>query len=127
MGRSTIMIVSADGNQSRVMVDCLKNAGYGAQIASQGKSALEMIRSDRPLLIILDWRLPDLSGLAILRTIRAEAQTAKLPIILMSREMKEEDILIGLEAGADICLAETFHPKVFVARVRSLLRRVALS
>jgi DNA-binding response OmpR family regulator len=47
-----------------------------------------------------------------------------MPIILVGEEMREEDRLLGLETGADLCLVETFHPEVFVARVRALLRRI---
>jgi len=83
-----------------------------------------MIQEEKPALVILDYALPGFSSLAIIRALRAKGgNNGKLPVVLMGASMREEDVLIGLEVGADLCLAESFHPQVFVARIRSLLRR----
>ena len=84
---------------------------------------MDLIHGERPSLIILDGELPDFNSLAIIRALRSEEYSDSTPVILMGSNMREEDVLIGLEVGADLCLLETFHPQVFVARVRSLLRR----
>ena len=85
--------------------------------------AIELIQAEKPVLIIIDKDLPDFNSLAIIRELRSDEIYDRLPVILMGSTMREEDVLIGLEVGADLCLLETFHPQVFVARVRSLLRR----
>ena len=82
-----------------------------------------LIRSEKPALIILDIVLPDYNSLSIIRSLRSKELHHRTPVILIGSKLSEEDVLIGLEVGADLCLLETFHPQVFVARVRSLLRR----
>jgi len=123
MNRTTIVLVSADVSATKPVRRCLEEAGYKVLHSNLGGNALWIIQTERPALIILDWGLPDVNSLAILRAIRAEEQTANIPVILLGAKMHEEDVLLGLEIGADLCLVEVFHPQVFVARVRSLLRR----
>lgn len=84
---------------------------------------MDLIHVEKPFLIILDMELPDYNSLAIIRSLRSEEFSDSTPVILIGSNMREEDVLIGLEVGADLCLLETFHPLLFVARVRSLLRR----
>ena len=105
------------------MVDCLADAGYETWIADQSENAILNFQKETPNLIILDWGFLNSNGLQIIRKIRAKEKIAHLPILVMGAEMMEEDVLASLDAGADICLTERLHPKVFVARVRSLLRR----
>jgi two-component system phosphate regulon response regulator PhoB len=123
MMHRTILLVSADPYYSRPIQNCLVEAGYQVLTSERGGRALEIMRIKKPGLVVLDWKLPDLSGLAIIRIIRADERMSKLPIILVGRQLRDEDRLISLETGADLCLAETFQPKVFIARVRALLRR----
>ena len=91
--------------------------------AQRGSSALDLIQAEKPDMIILDSVLPDFSSLAIIRALRSEERYDRVPVVLMGPNLSEEDVLIGLEVGADLCLFEAFHPLVFVARLRSLLRR----
>jgi DNA-binding response OmpR family regulator len=67
--------------------------------------------------------LPGFNSLAIIRSLRSEEINGRTPVMLMGTNLREEDVLIGLEVGADLCLLEAFHPQVFIARVRSLMRR----
>jgi len=71
--------------------------------------------------------LPGINSLAIIRSLRSEEINGRIPVILIGANLHEEDVLIGLEVGADLCLLEAFHPQVFVARVRSLIRRAETS
>src|SRR4030043_665790 len=118
-----VMLFSADTSMVRIVKTCLIEAGYKVIYAPQGLGAMELIRVEKPALIILDLELPGINSLAIIRSLRSEEINVRTPIILMGETMREEDVLIGLEVGADLCLWETFHPQVFVARVRSLIRR----
>jgi DNA-binding response OmpR family regulator len=119
-----ILLFSADNSLVQSVSGCLKEAGYKVIHAPQGIGALEMIEVEKPALVILDHDLPGYSSLAIIRALRAEGRNnGRLPVVLMGVNIHEDDVLIGLEIGADLCLAESFHPQVFVARVRSLLRR----
>lgn len=84
---------------------------------------MDLILVEKPSLIILDIELPDFNSLAIIRSLRSEEFSSHTPVILIGSNLQEEDVLIGLEVGTDLCLLEPFHPQLFVARVRSLLRR----
>ncbi len=123
---SKVLLISADSSMSRAVTSCLTQAGYKVMNSARGAGALEWIHTEDPMLVILDIDLPDYNSLAIIRAIRAEQSTSHLPVILMGPGVREEDVLLGLEVGADLCLLETFHPQVFIARVRSLLRRCEL-
>ncbi len=118
-----ILLISADGALVNLVSECLSLAGYQVIQFSQGAGCLELIQAEKPTLVVLDIHLPDYNSLAIIRAIRTESLNDRLPVIVMGSNMREEDALLGLEVGADLCLLEPFHPQVFVARVRSLLRR----
>jgi DNA-binding response OmpR family regulator len=123
MVSNKILFFSADTSMVHVITSCLIEAGYKVVHASHGIGALEIIQSEVPALIIMDMELPGIKSLAIIRSLRSEENNTRIPVILMGANLHEEDVLIGLEIGADLCLLETFHPQVFVARVRSLMRR----
>lgn len=118
-----ILVFSADPALAYKVSSCLKEAGFKVVLTTQGIGALDLIRSEKPSLIILDLGLPGFNSLAIIRTLREEGYNGRTPVILMGATMREENVMIGLEVGADLCLMEPFHPQVFVARVKSLLRR----
>jgi DNA-binding response OmpR family regulator len=124
MPTAKIALISADGNLTRSVTTCLLQAGYKVTHISHGSKAIELLHVEHPNLIVLDVELPDFNSLAIIRSLRSGLDNYRIPVILMGSKMREEDALIGLEAGADLCLLEIFQPQVFVARVRSLLRRV---
>jgi DNA-binding response OmpR family regulator len=121
---SKILFFCADDSLIHIVTHSLIAAGYKVIIVNHGIGALEIIQSEKPSLIILDATLPGLSSIAIIRALRSEEGNSTTPVILMGEDLREEDVLLGLEVGADLCLLEAFHPEVFVARIRSLLRRV---
>jgi two-component system phosphate regulon response regulator PhoB len=123
MLKQTILVVSPNGGQSNMICESLEKTGYRVVVTGLGQSTVDMIHQLMPDLVLLEWRLPDLSSLALIRRIRADEWAADLPIIIHGMDMGDEDFLMGLEAGADFCLREPFHPEVFIARVRALLRR----
>jgi DNA-binding response OmpR family regulator len=123
MSMNKILLFSADDSLSTSITTALVQAGYKVIQASSGIGSIDLIQAEHPAAVILDIVLPDFSSLAIIRTIRSSATFDRLPVILVGSGLKEEDVLIGLEVGADLCLLEAFHPQVFIARLRSLLRR----
>jgi two-component system phosphate regulon response regulator PhoB len=97
------------------------------QVLESGARALSAIHHQKPGLVLLDWRLPDLSSLALIRMIRADEQAARVPLVLvggLNDGMGVEERLAGFDTGADLCLEEPIQPREFVARLRALLRRV---
>jgi DNA-binding response OmpR family regulator len=121
--QQTILVAGPNSNQSKLICDCLEKAGYHVLVSGLDQSAVEVIREQRPDLALLDWKLPDNGILAVIRMIRSDKSLPDLPIILRGYDMKEEDLMMGLEAGADLCLKGPFRSSLFLARVRALIRR----
>lgn len=119
-----ILIVSGDRAQSKRLHSYLEIAGYRVREAEQGEAVMRILSMVNPNLALLDWNLPDLNALAITRAIRTNQRFAKLPIIMMGREIGSENKILSLEAGVDLCIEGMVSPKEFMARVRALLRRV---
>jgi DNA-binding response OmpR family regulator len=99
----------------------LENSNYQVLEASNGRQALELARQAQPDLIILDLMLPKVDGLDVCRILRAES---KVPIIMLTAKTTEDDILLGLDLGADDYMTKPFSPRELTARVRTVLRRI---
>lgn len=117
-----ITIICPDRFEASRVCACLDDAGYRASTATLADDTLEILRRQPPDLLLLDGRLSDCDMLAFLRRIRRESSLSRLPIILMGGELREEDAMQALEAGADQCWREPFNPRLLVARVRAYLR-----
>ncbi|MGH7874714.1 MAG: response regulator [Candidatus Binatia bacterium] len=91
--------------------------------AEDGEQALKAIQRDRPHLVVLDLMLPGLSGIELCKLLRGRADTATLPILMLTAKAGEADRVVGLEMGADDYLSKPFSPRELVARVRAILRR----
>ncbi len=98
----------------------LTKAGHQPVIAQDGEKALELARSERPDLVILDLMLPGIDGLEVCRTIRKESD---LPIIMLTAKDEEIDRVVGLELGADDYVVKPFSVRELMARVKTVLRR----
>ena len=118
-----ILIVEDEAPQVEVLRYNLESEGYRIVVASDGDAALEAIVLHHPDLAIIDWMLPERSGVEICRHIRANAETARLPIIMLTARGEENDKVKGLESGADDYVIKPYSPREMVARVRALLRR----
>jgi len=103
----------------------LKSAGYTVLKAEDGESALEQARHAIPALIVLDLMLPGLSGLEVCKTLKSEAPTRLIPIIMLTAKAEEVDRIVGLELGADDYITKPFSPRELVLRVKSVLRRAS--
>lgn len=99
----------------------LEANGYQVQHAADGVSALEKFQNCSPDLVILDWMLPKLDGLEVLRRIR---QKSAVPVLMLTAHTEEADRVIGLEVGADDYLTKPFGMRELIARVHALLRRI---
>jgi two-component system phosphate regulon response regulator PhoB len=124
MRSQAILVACSDGFRAELIARCLQDAGYFTRTTTLGHSAWQIMLKEQPIAVVLDWNMPDLSSLAIVRRARSNSRLEFIPIILMGEEITDVQKVMGLEAGADLCLAEALQPKVLVARVRALLRRV---
>ena len=101
----------------------LEDEGYSVREAPTGRAGLEAFRAKEPELVLLDLRLPDLSGFEVCRAMRA---TSIVPIIMVTAQTDTIDMVAGLEAGADDYVTKPVNSKELAARIRALLRRVQL-
>ena len=115
-----VLIVDDEPKIVALARDYLERAGFAVATAYDGKTALASARGDRPDLVVLDLGLPELDGLDVARTLRAESP---VPIVMLTGRTEESDKLVGLEIGADDYVTKPFSPKELVARVRAVLRR----
>ena len=99
--------------------------GFVAAMAKTGQEALQMAKTFKPDIIILDLMLPDMNGLDVCRILKADAELSSIPVIMESAKTDDSDIVSGLELGADDYITKPFSPKVLIARIRSVLRRIA--
>jgi two-component system, OmpR family, alkaline phosphatase synthesis response regulator PhoP len=118
-----VLVVDDDRQLVRLVQSYLLQAGFDVLTASDGKTALQTIRSEHPDLVILDLMLPDLDGWDITRTVRNDEQLSRIPIIMLTARVEDADKIIGLELGADDYITKPFNPREVVARVRSVIRR----
>ncbi|MFG2870769.1 response regulator transcription factor [Streptomyces sp. NPDC048338] len=116
-----ILVAEDDEKQSRLIRVYLEREGNAVQVVADGRAALEKARSGRPDLIVLDVMLPFVDGLDVCRILRAEG--SEVPILLLTARSTEEDMLLGLDLGADDYLTKPYSPRELTARVRALLRR----
>ncbi len=120
---ATILVVEDDVALCNLLRSHLEAEGYDVVQAFDGLTALKMVEQERPHLIILDWMLPGLDGLAVCRRIRQHYLT---PIIMLTARSEEVDSILGLEVGADDYISKPFSIRQVLARVRAMLRRVEL-
>lgn len=122
-----ILVVDDDKSIVKVVRGYLEQAGFGVQIAYDGETALHLLRSERPDLLVLDLMLPDRDGWDITRIIRSDSALASMPIIMLTARVEDTDKIVGLELGADDYITKPFNAREVVARVRALLRRSQLT
>lgn len=118
--QQTILVVEDDPKTAASLQLYLEHSGYRVLQADTGRKGLEVARQDGPDLIILDWLLPELSGIEVCRALRQESS---IPILMLTARTTEEDRLRGLNLGADDYVTKPFSLREIVARVRAVLRR----
>jgi DNA-binding response OmpR family regulator len=118
-----ILVAEDDPKQARLIQIYLEREGHTALVVSDGRIALEQVRAHRPDLVVLDVMMPGMDGLNVCRLLRAELD---IPILLLTARTTEEDVLLGLNVGADDYITKPYSPREFVARVRALLRRAGV-
>lgn len=117
-----ILVVEDDAAVQKALMRLFEAEGYGVQVAPDGSVAIEMFRSLAPSAVVLDLRLPGLSGREVCREIKQHSPT--VPIIVLSAASDVSDKVLLLELGADDYVTKPFSPRELLARVRAALRRI---
>lgn len=123
----TVLVVDDEADIRELVRYNLEREGYRVREAADGESALREIEESAPAMVVLDLMLPGIDGLEVLRRVRAGQTTKALPVLLLTAKGSETDRVVGLELGADDYLVKPFSPRELVARIRTILRRVAAS
>ena len=119
----TVLIVEDDADVVDLLRYNLGKAGFGVLIARDGLKGLEIARKDRPDLVVLDLRLPQMDGYAVCKALKNDSDTAALPIVILTARAEPRERVHGLEIGADDYMTKPFSPRELVLRVQTLLRR----
>lgn len=120
-----LVIAEDDPKQAELVRLYAHNDGHETVVVGDGRGALEQVRREPPDLLVLDVMLPRVSGLDVARILRADAEPAlaRLPILMLTARSAEDDLLLGLDLGADDYVTKPYSPRELMGRVRALLRR----
>ena len=119
----TVLVVEDEASQREVLRYNLEAEGFRVAAAGNGEEALVMLDEEEPDVIVLDWMLPNLSGIEICRQIKTRPETRGVPVIMLSARSEEIDRVRGLETGADDYVVKPYSLRELMARVKAQLRR----
>lgn len=126
MSTKQILIVEDERPIREMIAFGLRRAGFDVREAEDVRAARTQLADRRPDLVLVDWMLPDMSGLELTRQLKRDRETRELPVIMLTARAEEADKISGLEGGADDYVVKPFSPRELVARINAVLRRSAL-
>ena len=123
VGQPLVLLVEDEPAQREVLSYNLEAEGFRVIQAEDGEEAMSFVRDELPDLIVLDWMMPNLSGLEVCRRLKSRPETRKVPVIMLSARSEEVDRVRGLETGADDYVIKPYSVVELMARVKANLRR----
>ena len=117
-----VLIVDDLPDNSTLLAHLVKDQGYEASVASNGRQALDLAAAERPDVILLDVMMPGMDGIEVCRRLKADEELRNIPVILVTAKDLDEDVARGLDAGADDYVTKPFNREVLAARLRSAIR-----
>jgi two-component system phosphate regulon response regulator PhoB len=127
MSGKQILVIEDERPIREMIAFGLRRAGFEVREAEDCRSARAELADRRPDLLLVDWMLPDMSGLELTRQLKRDRETRELPIIMLTARADEPDKVSGLEGGADDYVTKPFSPRELVARINAVLRRAAVT
>jgi two-component system phosphate regulon response regulator PhoB len=124
LGAAKLLLVEDDPALLELLDYRFRNEGYNVRATPDGDEALMLASEDTPDLVILDWMIEGTSGIEVCRRLRRDKATAHVPIIMLTAREAEDDRIRGLDTGADDYLTKPFSPRVLMARVAAVMRRI---
>src|SRR5689334_12535791 len=118
-----VLVAEDDEMQAELIRRSLLAEGHTATVVHDGAAALDAVRRLRPDLLVLDLMLPVNDGFGVCRVLRADAEDPDLPVVMLTARSAEDDVLLGLELGADDYMTKPYSPRELMARIRTVLRR----
>lgn len=123
MSNKTILVVDDEPAIRDMISTALDVAGYDCLQAENAQQAHGMIIDEQPDLVLLDWMMPGTSGIELMRRLQRDELTKNVPVIMLTAKAAEDNMVQGLESGADDYIAKPFSPRALVARISAVLRR----
>lgn len=123
LSKPLVLVVEDEAALATMLRYNLEKQGYRVEEAADGQEALTRIAETQPDLVLLDWMLPQMSGLEVCRQIRRRSATRDLPVIMVTARAEDQDAVRGLNTGADDFITKPFSMESLLARIRALLRR----
>jgi DNA-binding response OmpR family regulator len=120
-GRPVILVADDDQDILDLVVFRFERAGFDVMAAVDGQQAVDLVQERIPDCAVLDIVMPKLDGLEVMRKLRADEKTSKIPVVLLTARTREHDVILGLESGADEYVKKPFDTFELLARVRGLL------
>jgi two-component system, OmpR family, phosphate regulon response regulator PhoB len=127
VAEKTILLVEDDNAIREMLAFNLQRAGYQVRSVAHGRDVRSAIADGWPDAILMDWMLPDISGLELTRQLKRDPKTREIPIIMVTARVEEDDRVAGLDGGADDYIVKPFSPRELLARIRTVLRRGAVA
>ena len=124
MSDISILVVDDEMAIRDMIAQSLRREGFIVITAADASEAKAAIVDQRPDLILLDWMLPDVSGIELARQWKRDEMTRELPVIMLTARVDEDDKIRGLESGADDYVTKPFSPRELIARIHAVLRRI---
>src|ERR1019366_50585 len=125
MAKKKILVVEDDKDISELITYNLEREGYDIACLYDGSQVVDFVHKRKPELIILDLMLPEVDGIEICRLLKSDAAVKHIPIVMLTAKSEEADVVVGLQMGADDYIPKPFSPKVLVARIKAITRRLA--
>ncbi|MEN6459429.1 MAG: response regulator [Thermoguttaceae bacterium] len=125
MIRQSVLVVEDDADIRELVSYNLLKQGYQVAAVASGEDALAAVAAKPPDLLLLDLMLPDLDGLSVCRQLKSDPATQSLPVIMLTAKGEESDIVGGFTLGADDYITKPFSPRVLLARIQAVFRRMA--
>ncbi len=124
MPKHTILLVDDEAPIRDMLAIALEAADYNVLQAENAQQAHACIIDRHPHLVLLDWMMPGTTGLELLRRLKRDELTEKIPVIMLTAKAEEDSKISGLDAGADDYIAKPFSPRELISRVKAVLRRI---
>jgi two-component system phosphate regulon response regulator PhoB len=123
MSQKRVLVVEDERPIRDMLAFNLSRAGYDVDSVASGGEARTSIANQFPDVILMDWMLPDISGLELTRQLKRDPDTREIPVIMVTARVAEDDRVMGLDGGADDYVSKPFSPRELIARIRAALRR----
>ena len=123
MSAKQILVVEDERPIREMIAFGLRRAGFEVREAADARAARAEVANRRPDMLLVDWMLPDTSGLEFTRALKRDRETRELPVIMLTARAEEGDKIAGLEGGADDYITKPFSPRELLARINAVLRR----